>query len=126
MTANTSTTKGRAELHNLQSLGAHFPGSPGSKHIVQLLDHFVHEGPNGSHPCLVLELLGPSIHAVIHRYYKEKQQLPSNTILKMSKQLLQAIDFIHSTGYAHGGMLGHSSFTILLLLRSKLFCSLYL
>ena len=29
--------------------------------LVRLLDHFVTEGPNGSHQCLVTELLGPSI-----------------------------------------------------------------
>ena len=112
MTANTSTTKGQAELHNLQSLGAHSAGSLGAKYIVQLLDHFVHEGPNGSHQCLVLELLGPSINTVIQRYDGRKQQLAAKTILKMSKQLLQAVDFMHSTGFAHGGMTEYDSFIL--------------
>lgn len=113
MTANTSAKKGHTELHSLQSLGAHFPGSPSSKHIVQLLDQFVHNGPNGSHQCLVLELLGSSINAVIHHQNKQKQQLTPNTVLKISKQLQQAIDFMHSTGFAHGGMLEHDSFITL-------------
>jgi serine/threonine-protein kinase SRPK3 len=113
MTANTSATKGHAELHSLQSLGAHYPGSPSSKYIVQLLEQFVHKGPNGSHQCLVLELLGPSINAVIHHQNKQKQRLTPNTILKFSKQLLQAIDFMHSTGFAYGGMLEHDSYIVL-------------
>jgi serine/threonine-protein kinase SRPK3 len=31
---------------------------PGYKHVVHLLNSFVHEGPNGKHSCLVLELMG--------------------------------------------------------------------
>ena len=34
-------------------------GDLDSEYIVQLLGDFLHEGPNGCHQCLVIELLGP-------------------------------------------------------------------
>lgn len=124
MTADS--TKGYAELRNLQSLGGHSQRSLGSKYIVQLLDEFLHQGPNGSHQCLVFELLGPSVDAVIADYCQAGDCLEPKTILRMSEQLLQAIAFVHGVGYAHGGMMRHSHFTILLLPRWKKFCSLCL
>ena len=42
----------------LQSLAGNFQGNLHSEYIVQLLDHFVHQGPNGTHQCLLFELLG--------------------------------------------------------------------
>ncbi|KAL2054439.1 hypothetical protein ABVK25_005187 [Lepraria finkii] len=49
------------EVRILEHL-SHGPAShPGKKHIIQLLDRFEHEGPNGTHPCLVFESLGPSV-----------------------------------------------------------------
>jgi serine/threonine protein kinase len=89
------------ELRNLQLLQQRSQGGPSSKHIVQLLDSFVHEGPNGLHQCLVFELLGPTIGKFLAKYYHDK--LKPETILRMSEQLLEAIEFIHNTGIGHGG-----------------------
>jgi serine/threonine-protein kinase SRPK3 len=79
--------------------------------IIQLLDHFVHQGPNGSHLCLVFNLLGPSVHKVVescrmaaHDDETEYHEfLDPTTILKVSRQLLKAVAFMHKAGYAHGG-----------------------
>lgn len=40
----------------------------GKKHIVQLLDHFVHEGPNGKHVCMIFEVLGENMLNLLVRY----------------------------------------------------------
>jgi hypothetical protein len=45
--------------------------------------------------------------------------LEAETILRMSKQLLQAITFIHEVGYAYGGMVGCSYYIRLSRYRSK-------
>lgn len=41
---------------------------PGRNHVVQLLDHFVHRGPNGEHICMVFEVLGENIVSLVTRY----------------------------------------------------------
>lgn len=74
---------------------------PGKKHVVQLLDQFHHEGPNGSHPCLVLELLGPSILSETESYTCNR--LPGNISWEASKQIVQGLEYIHARGIAHGG-----------------------
>lgn len=71
--------------------------------FVQLLDRFIHEGPNGRHNCLVTELLGPSLASVCSLYAEIGQLLRPETILRASNQLLHGVDFIHQAGLAHGG-----------------------
>lgn len=70
---------------------------------VQLLDSFSHEGPNGRHNCLVTELLGPSLGGVCSLYALFGQIIRPETIMRASRQLLHAVDFIHQAGLAHGG-----------------------
>ena len=98
------------ELHSLRALAEHSNGNPGSKHIVQLLDDFFHEGPNGCHQCLVFELLGPTVNIEVDDYYEDGERLDTETLLKISTQLLQAVTFMHEAGYAHGGIVDHSLF----------------
>lgn len=74
---------------------------PGRKHICQLLDWFYHEGPNGRHLCIVLELLGPKVSVVAQEGHNG--QLDSNLARRVSRQLLYAVDYLHSCGLAHGG-----------------------
>lgn len=71
--------------------------------IVQLLGSFIHQGPNGSHQCLVFELLGPTVNFVVEDYRMGGDQLDAVTILRMTRRLLKAIASIHAAGYAHGG-----------------------
>ncbi|KAF7324783.1 Protein kinase [Mycena kentingensis (nom. inval.)] len=50
------------ELPVLKHLEATYSATEeGSKHVVRMLDHFEHEGPNGTHQCIVQEVLGPSL-----------------------------------------------------------------
>ncbi|KAL9128243.1 MAG: hypothetical protein Q9175_007563 [Cornicularia normoerica] len=90
------------ELSTIRSLGAHSQGRLCSKFTVELLDDFIHQGPNGSHQCLVFELLGPTLDKVISDYYEFKDPLEPETILRLSEQLLQAVVFLHEAGYVHG------------------------
>ena len=98
------STKDSHELSTLQSLAMHSRGDLCSKHIVQLLDDFLHQGPNGIHQCLVFVLLGPTVDMVVSDYHTVGDHLEPETILRLSEQLLQAIDFLHEIGYIHGGM----------------------
>ena len=97
-TATDTESSGELALHQkLRQAGA-------ADGVVQLLDSFVHEGPNGEHQCLVFELLGPTVESVVHDYHEGGDSLEAETVLKVTRQLLQALAALHRTGYAHGGL----------------------
>ncbi|KAK4138477.1 kinase-like protein [Trichocladium antarcticum] len=76
-------------------------------HLVQLLDAFAHQGPNGKHQCLVFELLGPTVDTVVADYYGgDPEPLEATTILRITRQLLQTLAALHKAGYAHGDVSG--------------------
>ena len=67
--------------------------SRGKPWIVRLYDHFIHEGPNGKHVCMVMELLGHHLLQLI-RHYRYKG-IPSHMVKHWSKRVLQALDCLH-------------------------------
>ena len=102
MTAESGTDS--QELLNLRDLATHAKGDLASKYIVQLLDEFQHEGPNGTHQCLVFELLGPCVDQVLSEHHDDGEPFEQNVILRMCEQLLEAVAFMHEAGFCHGGM----------------------
>jgi hypothetical protein len=48
-------------------------------------------------------LLGPSVDKVLADYYDSGDTLETEDILRMTEQLLEAIQFIHDAGMGHGG-----------------------
>ncbi|KAH6880070.1 kinase-like domain-containing protein [Thelonectria olida] len=100
------------EVKSLRALENHFLSTPqeNPRCFAPLLDCFQHKGPSGTHNCLVLEFLGPSInHMVIMfgQFWKEdKWDYQGNfwpsTVLRSSRQLLEAIEFIEDAGIVHG------------------------
>lgn len=93
---STSSSREISTLQSLQLCGA-------SDYIPKLLDYFTHTGPNGLHQCLVSELMGPSVDTVVADYHTGGDRLEAETILTVSRQLLQAIVSVHEAGYGHGG-----------------------
>jgi serine/threonine protein kinase len=77
---------------------------PHLKHIVQLLDQFNIKGPNGSHQCLVYELLGPSVPDVADAKFPGGR-LPGKLAKAITKQSLIALADLHQLGIGHGGKL---------------------
>ena len=124
MTADATTDSG--ELGILRSLAKLCKGSLGSKCIVQLLDEFTHQGPNGTHQCLVFELLGPTVDMLTSDYYSvysdPEESLEPDVVLKISEQLLKAIAFIHEAGYVHGGTISYEMLAVLRHIAIR-FCS---
>ncbi|OPB41810.1 Protein kinase [Trichoderma guizhouense] len=87
------------------------PTHPGHKHVSHLLDSFYHEGPNGRHLCIVLELLGPKISSVVNRL--PNYRLDGRLARQISSQLLLAVDYIRSCGVVHGDIhLGNVLFRV--------------
>lgn len=73
-----------------------------SPYIVTMLDHFQHEGPNGTHDGLVLEMLGEDVPNLLERRYDD-ERLPGNLAKIIAKQALTGLDFLHRNNITHGG-----------------------
>ncbi|WEW59325.1 serine/threonine protein kinase [Emydomyces testavorans] len=112
LTAESSSES--RELRILDQLAKRSQGNLFSKYIVQVLDHFVHQGPNGHHLCIVFELLGPSAAMLLDPLYhsSDDELLETETIFRVTKQLLKAVRFIHDAGIVHGDIsIGNIVFT---------------
>ncbi|TVY65765.1 Serine/threonine-protein kinase SRPK [Lachnellula suecica] len=72
--------------------------SPGAEYINIPKDNFSLEGPNGTHQCLVLTLLGPPVSP--HLWIS--MQNPGPVLRKMCQQTVQAMQFLHQNGLCHG------------------------
>ncbi|CAD6641905.1 XXYS1_4_G0026900.mRNA.1.CDS.1 [Saccharomyces cerevisiae] len=67
--------------------------SMGANHILKLIDHFNHKGPNGVHVVMVFEVLGENLLALIKKY--EHRGIPLIYVKQISKQLLLGLDYMH-------------------------------
>lgn len=65
------------EIKILESVNNGDNSHPGKHHIVELLDHFIHNGPNGEHVCMVFEVLGENMLNLLVRYKDFKEQRKS-------------------------------------------------
>ena len=117
----------KSEVHNpelqiLQKIRENNdPHHPGRKHVPQLLDWFYHDGPNGRHLCLVLEILGPSVSTAME--HCRTGRLDGNLARRVSRQLLYATSYLHSCGVVHGGRscCGRNHITLSLILSRYIF-----
>lgn len=64
----------------------------GHSQVVQLLNSFIHHGPNGRHFCMVFEIMGVTLLEIIKRYNYTGIPLPYVRI--MAKQILIGLDFL--------------------------------
>ena len=69
------------------------PTHPGRKHVVSLLDSFEHKGPNGTHVCMVFEVLGENLLGLIKRW--NHRGIPMPIVKQITKQVLLGLDYLH-------------------------------
>lgn len=69
---------------------------------MQVVDNFNLEGPNGTHHCLVFELLGPSVPDMIDERFSDGR-LPGKLAKTIAKQAVSGVEFLHRENIAHGG-----------------------
>lgn len=81
------------EIKLLQRVVESNPSHPGRRHVVSLLDHFTHRGPNGNHVCMVFEVLGENLLGLIKRYHH--RGVPDHICKQIAKQVLLGLDYIH-------------------------------
>ncbi|CCM03025.1 uncharacterized protein FIBRA_05142 [Fibroporia radiculosa] len=66
---------------------------PGRSHVISFLDHFRHKGPNGTHVCMVFEVLGENLLGLIKRY--QGKGVPIHMTKQIAKQILLGLDYMH-------------------------------
>ncbi|KAF8650644.1 hypothetical protein AX16_005142 [Volvariella volvacea WC 439] len=72
-----------------------------------LVDHFYHTGTDeadGSHLCLVLDLLRCSVLDIGRTLYDEGKTLPTPVVKLILKDILKAVSYLHKNGVAHIGI----------------------
>ncbi|KAK0744020.1 kinase-like domain-containing protein [Schizothecium vesticola] len=71
----------------------------GHQHIRHLVDDFEHTGPNGTHVCLVFELMGETLER-FHLNFTPAN-IPMPLMRKFTAQLVLALGWAHSLGITH-------------------------
>jgi len=74
--------------------------APGAEYIAIPLDSISIAGPNGSHQCIVLSVLGPCVSPQL--WLRLKKEL-GPVLRKMAHQAALAMDFLHKHSLCHGG-----------------------
>ena len=69
------------------------PNHPGKRYVVSLLDSFEHKGPNGTHVCMVFEVLGENLLGLIKRW--NHRGIPMPLVKQITKQVLLGLDYLH-------------------------------
>lgn len=80
------------ELGTLRALRVQNPQALGYRYICHLLDDFVFQGPNGSHICIVTELMGPTALDIFRCL---TAAMPLSLVKRISKHLLLALQYMH-------------------------------
>lgn len=94
------------QLHVMRAIAASSSQHPGAASVMKIIDNFTLNGPNGTHQCMVLELLGPSISDVLDVRFADNR-LPGALAKKVARQTLLGLDYLHQHGIGHGGKCYH-------------------
>ncbi|XP_012726067.2 SRSF protein kinase 1a isoform X2 [Fundulus heteroclitus] len=82
------------EIKLLKSVRNSDPDDPKREMVVQLLDDFKISGVNGTHVCMVFEVLG---HHLLKWIIKSNYQgLPLACVKSIIRQVLQGLDYLHT------------------------------
>jgi serine/threonine-protein kinase SRPK3 len=76
----------------------------GKRFVLQYIDSFVHQGPNGEHLCVVTEVSGPNLVAILFEITPHNT-IPVEVARSYVGQVAQGVEYLHSCGIVHGGEL---------------------
>lgn len=110
-------SKNCKEIKFYEDISKVHASAPGKAHVTHLLDTFSFSGPNGTHCCLVLELMGPSIQDMLGNNSQFEVWFwpngydddghweyiyPINISKVICTQTLQGLEFLHRQEITHG------------------------
>ena len=100
-------TAASTELRTLEKLAAIQSDDRGKQHIRYPNAHFVIQGPNGQHICLVTDVSGPSLsglyNVIGHGYAAGSRRLRIDLARTAMRQVVEAVNFLHAQHICHGG-----------------------
>jgi hypothetical protein len=107
LTADVSRNSSEvAILRHLKKQQLNYGGPKCQEFVIELLDDFKVEGPNGTHQCIVTEVLGLSLAEVIDEDLEDiygELWFPIEISKVFAKQSMQGVAYLHSCGVIHGG-----------------------
>ena len=73
--------------------------------IQVINDHFIEEGPNGAHLCIVYPFAGSSLRSMSSTPWRMagSRRLRGDLARKVAKQTASVVELMHSAGVVHGG-----------------------
>lgn len=100
------------EIKILDTVNSKNDSHEGKKHIVRLLDHFIHSGPNGKHVCMIFEVLGENMLNLLVRYkdFQSNRQMEIDKCIenaeneKRMEVHLSNINDLHILSESYGGL----------------------
>ncbi|KAL4941127.1 hypothetical protein BDV06DRAFT_7650 [Aspergillus oleicola] len=90
-------SKNNKELSMLSKLSASDLDHPRKAHVIELLNHFHHTGPNETHLCLVLPVMISDVQEMTISGAPHE----SGYVRTISRQILQGLDFLHQSDIVH-------------------------
>ncbi|KAJ5958972.1 uncharacterized protein N7479_006122 [Penicillium vulpinum] len=88
------------ELSILTELSQLSISHPGKEHVLSLLDHFAHNGPNGSHLCLVF----PSMLSDGEAMTARGKARDVTFVRTVSTQIILGLEFLHELNFIHSDL----------------------
>jgi serine/threonine-protein kinase SRPK3 len=94
------------EIHLLTCASSRDPAG-GSRYVAKLTDNFQVSGPNGVHHCMVFELLGDNLLALIRHFssnnnnnssigmHKFGKGIPIPLVRRLTREVLLGLDYLH-------------------------------
>ena len=73
------------------------------ENVIKLLDFFEQPGLNGSHLCLVMELMWQDIEGFMHSYRNCEAEVLVPLTQSIARQTLQGLEFLKQCGIVHNG-----------------------
>lgn len=81
------------EIKILKSVRDSEPNNPRRQKTVQLLDDFKISGVNGTHICMVFEVLGDNLLKLIRK--SNYRGIPIENVKTITRQVLEGLDYLH-------------------------------
>ncbi|CAD7013841.1 unnamed protein product [Ceratitis capitata] len=82
------------EIKILKSVRDSEPSNPRRQKTVQLLDDFRITGVNGTHICMVFEVLGDNLLKLIRK--SNYRGIPIENVKSITRQVLEGLDYLHT------------------------------
>ncbi|RAH67894.1 serine protein kinase [Aspergillus aculeatinus CBS 121060] len=95
--SKSEASQNNSELSFLLTLSCSDTAHPGRRHVIEILDHFSHTGPNGTHLCLVF----PAMISDGEAMTISGKPREAGYIRAVSRQILLGLDFLHQSGIVH-------------------------